>query len=179
MRGHGGAVDVRSEPGSGSVFTLLFPVSERPRVRQHEASGLRQDPGGSGTVLVVDDEQVVREVTERMLTTSGFEAILAEDGHRALEVLTTRPGEVDVVLLDLTLPHMDGMTIFREIRKILPDLPVVLASGFSEQEAVGQFEGGGQGLSGFVQKPFRMDNLAATIRRALGNEPTKGITRGS
>ena len=179
MRGHGGAVDVRSEPGSGSVFTLLFPVSERPMVRQHEAPGLRQDPGGSGTVLVVDDEQVVREVTERMLTTSGFEVILAEDGHRALEVLTTRPGKVDVVLLDLTLPHMDGMTIFREIRKILPELPVVLASGFSEQEAVGQFEGDGQGLSGFVQKPFRMDTLAATIRRALGNEPTKGITRGS
>jgi PAS domain S-box-containing protein len=167
MQGHGGTIDVESRSGRGSAFTLVFPLSQSPPTEAREVGNVDLASRLSGTILIVDDEPVIIEVAGRMLAASGFHVLSATNGRDALAILRAHMEDVSLVLLDLTLPHMDGMAIYREIRKLSSTLPVVLASGFSEQEAVRQFEGQGEGLAGFIQKPFRMAVLLDAIRHAL------------
>jgi CheY-like chemotaxis protein len=95
----------------------------------------------------------------------GFEVILAEDGQEALEVFQATPEPFRAVLMDLTMPHLNGVETFRELRRLSPDCRVVLTSGYNEQDAVQEFIG--KGLAGFVQKPFQREDLLAALRKAL------------
>ncbi len=164
VRGHRGALKVYSEPGRGTTFRLLLPVSsaESAAAPRGEISPGLPAPGLSGRVLVVDDEETVRTVAARMLEEIGFQADLAADGREAVEMFRADPTRYRLVVLDLTMPHLDGEETFRQLRHLAPGVRVVLMSGFNEHEAVSRFTG--KGLAGFVQKPFEVGSLAAAVR---------------
>ncbi|WP_291272525.1 PAS domain S-box protein [Geothrix sp.] len=164
IRGHKGGIRVYSEPGKGTTFKVIFPAGTRAvdfEPEEAEVDAWR----GSGTVLVVDDEDGVRTVAEALLRSMGFEVILAKDGMEALERFRSAAGAIRAVLLDLTMPHMGGVETFRELRRIDPGCRVVLTSGYNEQEAIQDFLG--KGLVAFVQKPFQSTSLAQAMKKAL------------
>ncbi|MGH7143453.1 MAG: PAS domain S-box protein [Planctomycetota bacterium] len=165
VRGHGGALRVRSAPDRGTVFRVLLPVAsiqEAPRPPKPKTDSFFV---GVGTVLIVDDEESVRTVARMMLQKFGFRVLIARDGREGLEVFQRHQSDIQVVLLDMTMPQMSGEEVFHAIRRIHPGVAVVLSSGFSEQEAVSRF--GLDGLAGFIQKPYRTMDLIQAIRTAL------------
>ncbi|HSH96574.1 MAG TPA: PAS domain S-box protein, partial [Roseimicrobium sp.] len=163
VRGHQGALKVFSEPGKGTTFKMLLPCADGP-VEKFQSHDSTHAPlwSGKGMILVVDDEETVRTVTARMLESLGFQTTLAEDGREAVKIFLERPGTFTYVMLDLTMPHMDGEETFRELRRIRPNIRVLLMSGFNEQDATSRFVG--KGLAGFLQKPFKADQLASKLQ---------------
>ena len=163
VRGHRGAIDVRSTVGEGTAFRLFFPATGQPA---RTATSLRDNEWrASGHVLIVDDEDSVRAVTGALLRRRGFTVSEARDGVGALNLSRADPDGFALVLLDLTMPGMSGEAAFGALRELRPDVPVVLMSGYNEQEVTRIFEG--RGLAGFLQKPFRADELYSTVARAL------------
>src|SRR5262249_25642658 len=166
VRGHRGAIRVESTLGQGSTFRVLLPAA-RDAVAPPVAEPLPPEQRGwrgHGTVLVIDDDDTVRTVVRRMLVRHGFRVREATDGLGGLEILRDDPMGVSVVLLDLTMPQMSGEDAFRGILAVREDLPVILMSGYTEQDASARFQG--LGLAGFVQKPFESDALVAALRSA-------------
>jgi len=167
VRGHKGAIIVDSEPGRGTTIRVLFPALERPVQPSEGASAAPAElHQGTGVILLVDDEETVRAVAKRMLEKAGFTVLSAEHGPGALELFRRRPDEIDCVLLDLTMPHMDGGETFRALRAIRDDVPVILSSGYEKGEIVERFEGAG--FAAFLQKPYHYDELVSALRRVLG-----------
>jgi signal transduction histidine kinase/CheY-like chemotaxis protein len=166
VRGHKGALRVYSEVGRGSTFKILFPSVSGVA---DDDLGSPSDPGakwkGAGRVLVVDDEETVRTTTAAMLRKMGFEVALATDGREAVSEFAANPNTFALVLLDLTMPNLDGEQTFAELRKLDPGVRVVLMSGFNQQDAISRFTG--KGLASFVQKPFQFVGLRETLRRIL------------
>ena len=120
---------------------------------------------GTGTILVVDDEESVRSTAQLILERRGFTVLTAHDGQAALNLLEERRDGIALVVLDMTMPRMSGEETFHELRALAPGLKVVLTSGYNEQDATSRFAG--QGLAGFIQKPFTMEKLIATLRSVL------------
>jgi two-component system, cell cycle sensor histidine kinase and response regulator CckA len=167
VRGHRGAIHVTSSPGSGSTFRLLLPAAAAVPAQQRPqniapVTGARS----SGTVMVIDDEPTVRAVTSRALSITGYRPLTAENGEAGLALIGAHAGEVVAVLLDMTMPGMDGAAVLSEIRRQWPSLPVVIMSGYSEQTALAQL--GGHTVSGFIQKPYAIDLLLTTLSSAIG-----------
>lgn len=166
VRGHKGAMKVYSEPGRGTTFKLLFPAASGPS----EATAARPPAPelwrGRGTVLLVDDETTVRTTVARMVRSLGLEVVPATDGRDAVEIFRADPGRFALVLLDLTMPHMDGEEAFTELRRLSAAVPVVLMSGFNQQEAMVRFTG--KGLASFLQKPFTVTELRTVLQQVLG-----------
>jgi two-component system cell cycle sensor histidine kinase/response regulator CckA len=165
VRGHRGGLRVGSEAGEGTTFRLLFPASKQTPSKPAAARGPTGSGRASGTILLADDEETIRNLGRRMLRAAGYEVITAADGREAIEKFTVYRDTVDLVILDLTMPHFDGEGCFCELRKLKAGVRVLLSSGYSEQETVTRFEG--QGLAGFVQKPYTTGELLAKIREAL------------
>jgi PAS domain S-box-containing protein len=164
VRGHHGAIQVESEVGRGTTVRVLFPAASggQAEVRRREV----EEPRRGGTVLVIDDEEIVRVVAQRMLERAGFEVLLASDGRSGLALFAAHAHEICLVLLDLTMPQLDGAETFRELQRVRADVPVILSSGYTEQDATTRFAG--TGLAGFVQKPYSMAALTVAVRAALG-----------
>lgn len=161
VRGHKGAIKVQSEPGKGTSFKILLPASGKPaQIFNHD--GFENNWKGSGTVLLVDDEETVRDIGKDMLQEFGFTAITANDGREAVEIFKTTP-DISFVILDLTMPHMDGEQCFRELRQLNPDVKVIMSSGFNEHEVTQKFMG--KGLAGFIQKPYKLTALKEAIQK--------------
>jgi len=171
VRAHRGALAVTSAAGRGSTFRLLLPPSGQP-VPEAPPEDMADGWTGAGTVLVVDDEQSVREVACRMLESLGFAVEAAPDGTAAVAAFRARPERFVCVLLDLTLPGMDGAEIFRHLREVRADVPVVLISGYGEEEAASRI--GGDAPSGFLAKPFSPEQLRGSLREALGRTDEEG-----
>jgi PAS domain S-box-containing protein len=165
VRGHKGALKVYSEPGKGTSFKILLPSAGAPVIAPAAADSAADRWRGSGVVLVVDDEEMVRATAGRMLQSLGFTVVTANNGREAVERFRSAPAEIRAVLLDLTMPQLDGEGAFRELRLMRPDVRVILMSGFNEQEAIHRFIG--KGLAGFLQKPFRLDSLRARMKEIL------------
>ncbi|MHC4718753.1 MAG: response regulator, partial [Planctomycetota bacterium] len=176
VRGHRGAVRVDSEVGRGTTFTVLLPASPLPAAGRRPGEPAATAWRGSGTVLLTDDEETVRAVGRQMLETIGFDVITANDGREAVETYRMHPGRIDCVILDLTMPHMDGEAALRQLRRIDPRARVILSSGYDEQEVTARF--GDQGLAGFIQKPYQLEDLAARMKQALGRgvQPAPGAS---
>jgi PAS domain S-box-containing protein len=166
VRGHHAALTVRSQPGQGTTFRILFPAAAGAAVDVPESCPLAGDWKGHGTLMVVDDEETVRVLGKRMLERSGFTVLTAADGREAVEIFKTRGAEIRGVLLDLTMPHMDGAETFQALRALRPDLKVILSSGYTEQDISTRFAG--LGLTGFIQKPYQHGALASKLREVLG-----------
>ena len=165
IRGHRGGVKVYSEVGKGTTFKVLLPASNPDdEAGLDDASGAT-DWRGSGLALVVDDDDSVRGIAVKMMEFLGFEVLQARNGAEALGLFQQHQERIALVLLDLTMPMMDGEEAFRRIRAIKPEMRVVLMSGFSEQEALQRFLG--RGLAGFLQKPFTAELLREKLRAVL------------
>jgi CheY-like chemotaxis protein len=117
-------------------------------------------------VLVVDDEEIVRNMARVMLERAGYHVETAQDGSQGVARFAARPGHFSAVLLDLTMPVMDGQQALERIHSIRPEMPVILSSGYSEDEALRRFHG--RGLAGYLQKPYTASALARKIRQATG-----------
>ncbi|HEY5939623.1 MAG TPA: response regulator [Gemmatimonadales bacterium] len=165
VRSHHGLIRVRTAPGEGTAFRVLFPSVAGTARKPAKATLERSDWQGSGTILVVDDEEGVREVAERILQEIGFQTIAAPDGRRALEIMEELGDSVTAVLLDLSMPRMGGAETFRRLRAKRPELPILMMSGYTEQVVAPQFSGSGPGITGFLQKPFLAEDLIAVLRR--------------
>jgi len=168
VRGHGGAIKVYSEPRRGTTFKVLFPASDQPAVALKDESADTDGWRGEGTILLVDDDETVRAVCGIMLERLGFEVMTAPDGREAVNLYRSHADTIRCVILDLTMPHMDGDTALREIRRIKNDVPVLLTSGYNEQEIIDRFAG--KKLAGFIQKPFRKAALSAKLREVLDEQ---------
>jgi CheY-like chemotaxis protein len=119
----------------------------------------------SGTLLVVDDEPLVRELYAATLASSGLQVLTAADGLEAVALFAAHADEIVCVLLDLTMPRMDGVATLEALRQIKPDVRVILCSGYDEQEATQRFAG--QGVAGFLHKPYELKSLRAELQRVL------------
>jgi len=164
-RGHGGTVKVYTEEGRGTTFKVLFPTADgpaRPLSKPGQASSRWR---GAGTVLLVDDDATVRRVGRMILEGAGFDTKLASDGEEAIAIYSEMGTEIVAVLLDLTMPKMAGEEAFTELRKLNPEIRVVLTSGYNEQDATNRFTG--KGLAGFLKKPYEATELITAIRKAI------------
>jgi two-component system cell cycle sensor histidine kinase/response regulator CckA len=173
VRGHRGAIKLESDPDRGTTFTVLFPVAEAegglPAPKSVGATDYRHD---RGTVLLVDDEATIRRVGRRMLERLGFTVLCAADGAEALQLYRDHGPQISLVLLDLTMPHMDGEETLRELRLLDPEACVVLSSGYTEQDITVRFAG--TGLAGFVQKPYTLSEFGERLQAALDGWATSG-----
>jgi two-component system, cell cycle sensor histidine kinase and response regulator CckA len=163
VRGHRGAIKVYSEPGKGSTFKVLLPAAEGAVTRAAGATADGAAWRGSGTVLLADDEESVWSLERRMLERLGFTVATACDGREALALFREDPRRYALVILDLTMPHLDGEQAFRELRQVDPQVKVLLSSGYNEQEVTSTFAG--RGLDGFIQKPHTLAVLTEALRK--------------
>ncbi len=168
IRGHHGALKISSQPGVGSTFKALFPAVMSGTTAQVITRDRVDEWRGTGTILVVDDEEAVRLAAKAMIETCGMTVATADGGQAALDIFRDRGDEIVAVLLDLTMPHMDGEETFRELRRINPNINVILSSGFDEQETTSRFAG--SGLAAFIHKPYGLRQLIAKLREVL-DEP--------
>jgi two-component system cell cycle sensor histidine kinase/response regulator CckA len=163
VRGHGGTIQITSRVGAGTTVRVWFPLST-DRAPVNVAPPAQETWRGTGRVLVVDDEQDVREVAHWMLTRAGFEVVTVHDGAAAVALLREDTREVRAVLLDLTMP-VSGLDALAAIQRERPGLPVVLTSGYTEQDVCSRFPD--QPWTAFVQKPFAAAELLRVLRRVL------------
>jgi two-component system, cell cycle sensor histidine kinase and response regulator CckA len=173
IRAHKGAIKVYSERGKGTTFKILLPAVRGEASPPTDAPESVMKATGSGTVLVIDDDTGVRKTAAKILERAGYSAIEATNGAQGVELFRADKDFIRAVLLDLTMPGMDGEETFRQLRQIKPDVRVILMSGFNEQEAVQRFVG--RGLAGFAQKPFSSDILLRRVQSILDSEPPAGI----
>jgi two-component system CheB/CheR fusion protein len=162
VKGHQGTLTVRTAPGKGTTFTVLLPASEG-KVASPTTPAVAAVPG-FGVILVVDDEVSVRTMATRALEIQGYSVLAAENGQQGIEMLAAHP-EVRAVVLDLAMPVMSGETALSMMRAERPGLPVILSSGYSENEAMVRF--GRDTANGFLQKPYRAETLLAKVAQAL------------
>ncbi|HEU0008020.1 MAG TPA: response regulator, partial [Terriglobia bacterium] len=174
---HNGALRLQSAPGKGTTFTVLFPaLPVREEVRAETTGTSAAAWQGSGTVLLVDDEATVRDVVRTMIEHLGFSVLTAADGRQALDLYRERGGEITLVVLDMTMPRMDGVETFSELRRIDPEACVILSSGYAEEDVVSQLAG--KGLSGFIQKPYTPDKLRASLSLVISGVKSRGKGHG-
>jgi PAS domain S-box-containing protein len=165
VRSYGGAVAVESEPNRGSIFRVFWPIAEPEAQPDPQKATVASGPlTGSGLVLFVDDEAQLRDMGEKMLGLLGFEVILAAHGLEALEIFQDCGDAISVVILDLTMPGMDGWETLAALRALRPGIPVVLASGYDEAKVMEGRQA--ELLQAFLHKPYTMADLRAAIGAA-------------
>jgi CheY-like chemotaxis protein len=160
VRGHKGLITVDTHPGAGTVFRVFFPLSSA-RVPMRSDPAVERQAGS--TILVVDDEDVIRRMAKTALERLGYQVLTATNGREAVELFASDPDRVQIVLLDMMMPVMGGEEALRRLLEIRPSLPVLAMSGFHEREAKQRF---GAGIAGFVQKPFTAGQLAIKLTAA-------------
>ncbi|PYT27283.1 MAG: hypothetical protein DMG58_20650 [Acidobacteria bacterium] len=164
VRGHRGALKVYSTPGRGTTFKVLLPCSDQSQVESGPTDS-QQLLGGTATILVIDDEPLVRRTTKSMLEHYGYTVVVAESGKEGVDLFNVLTDRVSLVLLDMTMPVMNGEQTLRHLKTSQPDVKVILSSGYNEVEAIQRFTG--KGLAGFIQKPYSAAALAEKVKMAL------------
>ncbi|MFW6303762.1 MAG: response regulator, partial [Candidatus Sumerlaeota bacterium] len=169
VKAHCGLLEAESQPGRGTRMRVLFPASpdEEPAESEPEDLGSPYDVELEGMVLVVDDEKALLRVVRRMLERVGVSALLASTGSDAVELMRRQKDNVDAVVLDLTMPGMSGRETYDALRDLRPDVPILLISGYSENDARDEFAG--CDICGFLQKPFTSEFFMARISQLLGS----------
>ncbi|NVM22371.1 MAG: response regulator, partial [Desulfobacterales bacterium] len=166
IKGHAGYINVDSEKEQGTTFSIYLPVSEKKAWKAAKAAA--EIVKGNGTVLLVDDEEVILEVGRDLLEAVGYRVLTAKDGKEAIEVYKKNRQEIEIVVLDMVMPNMGGGEAYDRIKEIEPHVKVLLSSGFSiDGEASQILE---RGCDGFIQKPFDMKELSEKIRKILKKE---------
>ena len=165
VRGHQGGIEVDTRVGEGTSIRIFLPASESSDHAATQEIELLGHTSATGTVLVVDDEAPVRILAQQVLEEFGFEVLTAEDGLKAVETYRRLGTSIDLILLDLTMPNMDGEQALRVIQELDPEVKVLLSSGYSRNETMKRFQG--CRVAGFVAKPYEMQELLWEVRLAL------------
>jgi len=168
VRGHKGALTIYSEPGKGSTFKVFLPVAISEERFREDSDSVFTDFSGQGTILVVDDEELVQRTLHTALTRYGYTVLTAGNGPDAIRMLSEMQERISLVLLDMTMPVMSGEETLIGLQAIRRDVPVIATSGYNELEALKRF---GHGISGFIQKPYTPKSLAERIRTVLEKTP--------
>jgi CheY-like chemotaxis protein len=163
VKGHGGYIDVESEKGAGTAFFIYLPATDQAPAPEIQAS--RKVEPGAGTVLLVDDELSVLEVTAAMIERLGYTVVMAASGHEALAIYRREPERFRLVILDMIMPETGGGEVFDKLKRINPGVRVLLASGYSMQGQAREIMS--RGCTGFIQKPFSMEDLSRKLQDAL------------
>jgi CheY-like chemotaxis protein len=171
IRNHGGSVGVYSEVGNGTTFKLYLPLAAGAAPVRDRDSRTFAIPG-TGTILVVDDEEGVRRVVKSILESLGYTVLLAENGMEAIHLYQDHGADIDLLVLDLTMPVMDGKACFARIRELDPAARVIVATGHAVNEAAQELLD--RGARGFVQKPFVKSELAQAVAGALSDDEEPG-----
>ncbi|NWJ40565.1 MAG: response regulator [Geothrix sp.] len=178
LRGHRAGMQIDSWPGQGTRFRIYFRASAQPLA----VKGMKPRPPRTrlqGSVLLVDDEEMIVSSVSDMLESMGLRVHVARDGRQAVALFQKEGANLDLVLMDITMPHMDGLEAFRQIHLLDPRKPVILSSGYTEHESI--HDGIGEQAAGFLQKPYSIHDLYAMVTSHLGGrsrerpvEPTQG-----
>jgi PAS domain S-box-containing protein len=178
IKNHGGLINVCSRNREGTVFEIYLPASPekktmgKTRLKDEEIAAL---PRGAETVLLVDDEMIVAKVAEDMLKDLGYEVLVARSGREALSLVSGSRTEIDIVILDLIMPDMNGSRTFDYLKEIAPDVKVLLSSGYSiDSQAAAILDRGG---NGFIQKPYNIAQLSRKLREILDARQTESPDR--
>ena len=163
VNNHSGIITVDSEIGKGATFKIYLPLTDQQE--QSEPDAAKSLLKGTETLLLVDDEQLVIDVGKEMLEKLGYQVITANNGKQASEVIENYDGNIDLMILDMIMPGMDGNDTFDHVRKIRPALPVILSSGYSINGKATEIMN--KGCNGFIQKPFELSALSQKIRQIL------------
>ncbi len=173
MKGHRGAIIVDSQIGKGTIIRVLFPVSREAQTASvHVIDVVEPQPAvpvspiKRKTILVVEDETGVRDLTVKRLDVLGYDTIIAVDGEEGVSVFRERLNEIDLVMLDFKMPKIDGVEAFGELIRIKPDVKVILCSGYTEDAVIEMFPG--QRPAGVLHKPYNMGDLKVELVRLLG-----------
>ena len=162
---HGAALRVDSRVGHGTTFSVLFPPSSaKPADREERPEEAIESPS-VGTILVVDDEEIVRDVARTMLEKAGFRVVTASDGAEAVDVFERHGAALDLVLLDMTMPELDGGQTYLRMREIRPEIRVLFSSGYSEDDTMARL--GRPELADFVHKPYKREDLLRKVQECL------------
>ena len=163
IKNHGGIINVYSEMGHGTTFNIYLPASDK------QALDIKEGPyelsKGTENILIVDDEDVPRDVGKEILERLGYSVLTAESGNEAIEIYSALSGEIDMVILDMIMPDMDGEKTFEGLCGVDSDVRVLLSSGYTMNERIKRILD--QGCKGFIQKPFNMTLLSQKIREIL------------
>ncbi|MEW5949611.1 MAG: response regulator [Thermodesulfobacteriota bacterium] len=166
IKNHGGIINVYSEKGHGTTFTIYLPASEKEVVREKEMSV--KMVRGAETILFVDDEEMIRDVGRELLEELGYKVFIAKDGEEAVDIYKANKGGIDLVILDMIMPGTGGGETYDRLKEIDPVVTVLLSSGYSiNGEASKILE---RGCRGFIQKPFNMGGLSSKVREVLDNK---------
>jgi PAS domain S-box-containing protein len=168
---HGGQVRLSSQLGRGTKISVCLPVAKGTPAA---APAQRINPRGNGTILVIDDEALVRDVCDDLLSSIGYSVLTASDGEAGVRLFREAHDRIDLVLLDMVLPRMDGPAVFEQLRRIRPDVRVVLCSGFNPGGYAGIDVLIAAGALGFVQKPFTIQSISTAITAALARGAAAG-----
>jgi len=168
VRSLGGVIQLASQPGKGATFQILFPSAPtKPEAfGRHGEQSSR--PTAEGTILVVEDEEPLRQAVVKTLRRTGFDVLEAADGSAAIDLIRANGGKIDAILLDVTIPGAPGHEIIAKAAKARPDIRVVLTSAYSQKVIIN----GGMNASqvrDFIRKPFQLRDLVQTLRKAISS----------
>ncbi len=166
---HKGSIAVYSEKDIGTSFHILLPLTEQNHLRNKPLP--ERQLSGLGTILVVDDENIMRITAKAILEQLGYSVLLAADGEEAIEIFRQHAATIDLVILDMIMPKLNGRDCFFKLHQLAPEKPIIISSGFSRPEELSELNK--SGLSGFIRKPFRAVNLAEIIKDTLCSLPNR------
>jgi CheY-like chemotaxis protein len=173
VKNHGGVINVESEVGAGTTFSVYIPAVEHA-IRRAVTSEVRAT-GGRETILIVDDEETIRALVKDILEEKGYVVHGAADGSAAVDLYREKGTSIDLVILDMTMPGMGGRETFEKLRELNPGVRVILSTGYTADERTRELLS--SGIKAFVQKPYKMDELAAAVRKVLDRAETPGAVR--
>ncbi|MCF6334706.1 MAG: response regulator [Spirochaetales bacterium] len=153
-----------SELCKGTLFRIYLPCS--PKIKQSEKVEIGSVPG-TGTILLVDDEEIIRTTVTEMLTELGYDVLLAKNGEEAVTIFQEEYSKIDLIIIDMIMPEMNGSETFYRMKAIDPNCRVVIASGYTGEENIDKLMA--DGLSGFINKPFPIDTLSQFLSDVMGN----------
>jgi PAS domain S-box-containing protein len=174
VRGNRGTIAVDSQLGRGSTFRVYFPAADTASVLPGEAQPPRGGPDDRGVVLIIDDESIVREVAASMIEALGFEVLSAASGQEGIDVFAAHANDISLVIVDMNMPGVDGIAVCRAVRGIRASVPVVLSSGFGEEETATHIRE--SGFAGFLRKPFDLHGLREVVEDARAKRGAGTIT---
>ncbi|MBW1821215.1 MAG: response regulator [Deltaproteobacteria bacterium] len=169
IKAHGGYIDVDSEQGAGTTFSIYFPALDKPNIHTHvpHKGPIRVKPG-KGTILLVDDEEIIIDVSIEMLERLGYKVLKAIGGKEAISEYQANSAKIDLVILDLIMPKISGGEVYDKLKEINPEVKVLLSSGYSiEGQATEILK---RGCNDFIQKPFNMEELSRKVNKILDSE---------
>lgn len=174
VKGHGGFIDLDTEVGRGTTFMVYFPVVSSKTERNGDKPHPDTAKGRGERILVVDDEAPIREIISQSLEDHGYRVLTAKDGIEAITLVAEMKGGIDLLLTDIMMPQMDGIALARAVRKLLPELPIVVSSGLIARNAVEDL--GNVNIQAILSKPYATEPLLATIRSVLSGAYRDGTT---